>query len=267
MINKRLAISGQIIDLLDWTIYLQGDEVLRPHVAQFQLKEPIEKGVHEVRFFATTDDSSAIQNFVGFAKTQEQKDDRWILTCHSLASLAVQRVPVPEGTNIKREASRIEQALDTIDYRKPAGISIKDAFSQYSEHSHMNFVLPTSDDPKHYVNIKRSNVVMDPKTGFAIGKQYEMRQPFWVELPTGEIYFSDWPDGIHKDTEAIKMDRIGTFNEKRNEITSQWINGIWPGAMIHNRKDSEGRPSVYYAKIIKITSDEKMKIFLKEVKL
>lgn len=258
MIHKKLAISGQTIESLDFTIWLQGDKTIKPHVAQFQLKEPIEKGVHEVRFFATTDNSSAIQNFVGFAKTQEQKDDRWILTCHSLASLAVQRIP--EGTNVR-------QNLDSRDFKKPMGISLKEAFAEYSEINHMNFVLPTSTDPKHYVNIKRSNVSMDPRTGFDLGPQYEMRQPFWVELPTGELYFSDWPDGIHKDTQAITMDRIGTFNEKRNEITSQWINGVWPGSMIHYRQDFDGRDNTYYAKIIKITSDEKMKIFLKEVKL
>jgi hypothetical protein len=131
----------------------------------------------------------------------------------------------------------------------------------------LNFVLPTSTDPKHYVNIKRANITMDPKTGFKIGEQYEMRQPFWVELPTGELYFSDWPDGIHKNTIPIDMDKIGTFNEARTEITSQWINGIWPGAMIRNRKDSEGRSNSYYAKIVKIMANEKMKIFLKEVKL
>ena len=258
MIRKKLTISGQETESLDWTIWLSGGEVLQPHIAQFQLKEPIEKGVHEVRFFTTTDDSSAIQNFVGFAKTQEQKDDRWILTCHSLASLAVQRIP--DGTNVR-------QNLDGREFKKPAGVSIKEAFAEYSEINHMNFKLPVSEDPKHYVNIKRANVIMDPRTGFKMGPQYEMRQPFWVELPTGELYFSDWPDGIHKDTIAIEMDRIGSFNESRNEISSQWINGIWPGAMIHNRKDSEGRPNVYYAKIIRITSDEKMLIFLKEVKL
>lgn len=258
MIRKRLAISDQEIECLDWTIWLLGGEVLQPHIAQFQLKEPIEKDVHEVRFFATTDDSSAIQNFVGFAKTQEQKDDRWILTCHSLASLAVQRIT--DGTNVK-------QNLDSREFKKPAGVSIKEAFAEYSEINHMNFKLPVSEDPKHYSNIKRANVIMDPRNGFKMGPQFEMRQPFWVELPTGELYFSDWPDGIHKDTIAIEMDRIGSFNESRNEISSQWINGIWPGAMIHNRKDSDGRPNVYYAKIIRITSDEKMLIFLKEVKL
>lgn len=258
MIKKRLAISGQIIECLGWTIYLQGGEVLQPHIAQFQLKEPIEKGVHEVRFFATTDDSSAIQNFVGFAKTQEQKDDRWILTCHSLASLAVQRT---------QKGISVNQNLDTHYFKKPAGISLKEAFAEYSKISHMNFVLPFALQKYHYANIKMANIIMDPRTGFKIGQQYEMRQPFWVELPTGELYFSDWPDGIHKDTIAIEMDRLGTFNEKRLEISSQWINGIWPGAMIHNRKDSDGRPNVYYAKIIKITSDEKMLIFLKEVKL
>lgn len=258
MIRKKLFISGQEVESLDWTIYLQGDEILRPHIAQFQLKEPIEKGVHEVRFFATTDDSPAIQNFVGFAKTQEQKDDRWILTCHSIASLAVQRI---------NQAVVIKQNLDTREFKKPAGVSLRESFSEYSEINRINFKLPVSDDPKHYANIKRANVVMDPRTGFKIGPQYEMRQPFWVELPTGELYFSDWPDGIHKNTIAINMDRIGSFNEKRNEISSQWINGIWPGAMIRNRKDSEGRPNVYYAKIVRITSDERMLIFLKEVKL
>jgi len=258
VIHKKLAISGQIIESLDWTIFLQGGETLQPHIAQFQLKEPIEKGVHEVRFFASTDDSSAIQNFVGFAKTQEQKDDRWILTCHSMASLAVQRIP--EGTNIR-------QNLDSREYKKPAGVSLKEAFAEYSKTNHMNFVLPYSPAWGHYVNIKRQNIIMDPRTGFDIGKQFEMRQPFWVELPTGELRFSDWPDGIHAETEAMDMSRTGTFNEKRNEITGQWVNGIWPGAMINNRKDSEGRPNAYYAKIIKITSDEKMKIFLKEVKL
>lgn len=261
MIVKKLAISGKFYDCYDFKIWLSGGRTLQPHTAQFHIGESLESGAHEVRFFASTDGgaTAGIQTFLGFVRLVEKKDDTWIVTCLSLASLASQNIP--EGTNIR-------QNLHACDFKKPAGVSLREAFAEYSRINKINFILPASDNPKHYTNVKRSNIIMDPRDGFDLGTQFEMKQPFWVELPTGELRFSDWPDCLHADTGAIVMDRIkDTFRHEKKEIESQWINGIWPGVMLQYGKNNEGKPNNYYAQVIKITSNEKMCINLQEIKV